>query len=79
MITILSLFENDLIDSLIQLLPVKILVGKVYLLSMPTNLTPIELGICFWYNFVCSLDETVLFPKHSVSAEILNGKGVILW
>ena len=47
LITILSLFENDLIDSLIQLLPVKILVGKVYLLSMQTNLTPIELGICF--------------------------------
>ena len=30
-----------------QLLPVKILVGKVNLLSIQTNFAPIELRICF--------------------------------
>ena len=30
-----------------QLLPVKILVGKVNLSSIQTNLAPIKLGICF--------------------------------
>ena len=29
------------------LLPVKVLVGKVNLLSIETNFAPIELGICF--------------------------------
>ena len=51
-----------------QLLPVKILVGKVSLLLIQTNFAPIELGICFWYNFVyLPLLILILFNKHSVS------------
>ena len=58
-----------LIKLLTQLLPVKVLVGKVNLLSMQTNFGPIELGICFWYNFVY-LPSLILiiFNNHSVSA-----------
>ena len=52
-----------------QLLPVKILVSEANLLSIQTNLAPIELGICFWYNLVYSLNEIlVLFTKNSESA-----------
>ena len=58
-----------LIKLLIQLLPVKILVGKVNLLSKQTNFAPIELGMCFWYNFVYLPSLIlILFNKHSVSA-----------
>ena len=35
------------INLLIQFSPVKILVGKVNLLSMETSFAPIELGMCF--------------------------------
>ena len=58
-----------LVKSLTQLLPVKILVGKVNLSSIQTNLAPIKLGICFWYNLVYLLNSVlVLFNKHSISA-----------
>ena len=51
------------------LLPVKILVGKVNLLSIQTNVAPIELGMCFWYNFVyLPLLIFTLFNKYSESA-----------
>ena len=58
-----------LIKLLIQFLPSKIIVGKVNLLSMQTNFAPIELGMCFWYNFVYLPSSIlILFKKHSVSA-----------
>ena len=61
--------KNPFNKIITQLLPVKTLVGKVNLLSMQTNLAPIEVGMCFWYNFVYlpSL-MLILFNKHSVSA-----------
>ena len=68
LITIL-LFKNPFNNSLMLLLPVKILVGKVKLLSVQTNFAPIELGMCFWYNFVYPpLLIFILFNKHSESA-----------
>ena len=50
-------------------LPVKTLVGKVNSLSIQTNFAPIELGMCFCYNFVYPpLLIFTLFNKHSESA-----------
>ena len=56
------------INLLIQFSPVKMLVGKVNLLSMETNFAPIELGMCFSYNVLCLPPlVSILFNKHSVS------------
>ena len=48
----LLLLKIHSMNSLMQLLPVKILVSEVNILSIQTNLAPTELGICFWYNLV---------------------------
>ena len=47
LVAILFCSKIHLKKLLTQLLPVKILVGKVNLLSTQTNFAPIELGICF--------------------------------
>ena len=44
---ILRCSKTHSINSLIQLLPVKILVAKVNLSSIQTNFAAIELGTCF--------------------------------
>ena len=64
-----SCSKIHLIKLLTQLLPVKILVGKVNLLSTQTNFAPIELGMCFWYSFVfLPSSGSIIFNEHSISA-----------